>query len=183
MFQRLFNLGTKSGMPPYMAIVALLQVGISFIPKSVFAYFDLESFRHTWQLPIFIQHYVNSSNDNPAMLAFWLLSPLTLLINTALCLLHLNCKAGFEAYRTRRITRLAALGNRTDYSLIISGISVVAVYIWAVAIQLDEPKVFGNAIPAKSIFMMILVHGGSIGLLLPVAIAIVVTELRANLAE
>lgn len=183
MLQRLFNLGTKSGMPRYMAIVALLQIGILLLPESVFAFLGLESFGRTWQLPTFVQYYVSSSSSKHAVLAFWLLSPFTLVTNTALCIAHINSARGFEAYRNRRIKRLAERRKSSDYSLIISCVSVVALYIWAIAIRLDEPTILGNAVPTTSLFKMILINGGGIGLLLPIAISIVVTELRMKLPD
>jgi hypothetical protein len=180
----LFNLGTQSGMPQYVAFLALVQLAIIFVPEAVWGELGISgvNFMENYQqhLPTFLQYYISSTNFKNAMLAFWILSPFTLTLCTYLYWLHANT-IGYSDYLKRRNTRLAQVNKQTDYSLVLVAIACILVYVWSTFFLLQEPKVFGSFIPAKSRLAMAIVHAGAISLFFPVAITVIFTELRANL--
>ncbi len=178
----LFNLGTRSGMPRYVAFLGLLQTGVLFVPEAVWAALGIDALQHLQNLPIFVQYYINSASFKNAMFVFWLMSPFTLLLSTTLCLVHLNFQ-GYSTYLQRRATRLKKQGKTSDYLLICGMLAFLLLYLWGTGVYLSEPGILGNAVPAKSRFAMLIVHAGAIALALPVLIAVLITELRANLSE
>ena len=180
--ESLFNLGTKFGMPRYVAFLGLLQTGVLLVPDAVWAALRIDALQHLQILPVFVQYYINSATFKNAMFVFWLMSPFTLIINTVLSVMHLNFQ-GYPAYLQRRVTRLKRQGKTSDYSLIVGILVFLMMYIWGTGINLNEPGILGNFVPAKSRLAMIIVHAGSIALLLPISLAMLITELRANLSE
>ncbi len=178
----LFNLGTKSGMPRYVALLGLLQSGVLFVPEAVWAALGIDALRHLQNLPVFVQYYINSASFKNAMFVFWLTSPFTLLMSTTLCLAHLNFQ-GYPAYLQRRAARLKKQGKTSDYSFTFGILAFLLLYLWGTGVDLTEPGILGNAVPAKSCFVMLIVHAGAIALVLPVLITMAITELRANLSE
>lgn len=104
------NLGTKSGMPKYTAFLGLLQGGILFIPESILAKLGVDALQIQGWCPEFVQYYIINSSFKNAMSVFWLLSPFTLTICTALFVLHANGD-GYPAYLCRRSIRLKMQGK------------------------------------------------------------------------
>ena len=179
MLKRLFALGTQSGMPRYVAFVGLIQMSIVLVPESVFEFLGIDSLRALPSLPSFVQYYINASASKNAVLVFWLFSPITLLLNSALFISHVNNERGFSVFLERRARRLMAKNKESDFPLLMACFVFIAAYFWATLIYLKEPSILGNAAPSKSILTMILIHGGAIALLVPAMVAVVATELRA----
>lgn len=180
-FESLFNLGTQSGMPRYVAFIGLLQICVLFVPEAVWGKLGVDALHSLQNFPIFIQHYVNSTSFKNAMFVFWVMSPFTLLLSTVLFVLHINFQ-GYPAYLQRRTTRLKQQGKTSDYSLITGLLVFLLLYIWGTGIYLNEPGILGNFVPAKNRLAMLMVHGGAIALLIPVALTMLITEIRANLS-
>lgn len=181
-FEGLINLGAKSGMPRYVAFLGLLQTGVLFVPEEVWSFLGVDALQHLQSLPGFVQYYINSASFKNAMYVFWLMSPFTLSISTVLSVVHINFQ-GYPAYLKRRAARLKQQGKASDYSLVIGTLVFLVLYIWGTGIYLVEPGILGNFVPAKSRLAMLIIHAGSIAFLLPVFIAMLITELRANLSE
>lgn len=122
------NLGTKSGMPKYTAFLGLLQGGILFIPESILAKLGVDALQIQGWCPEFVQYYIINSSFKNAMSVFWLLSPFTLTICTALFVLHANGD-GYPAYLCRRSIRLKNAGKTIDFSLIFGVLVALALYV------------------------------------------------------
>lgn len=178
----LFNLGVQSGLPKYVAILGFLQISPLLIPEVVWDFFRLDIEIFSEQLPYFIQHYINGTVFPKAMFMFWVLSPFTLCLSTWLCIMHLNVK-GYSAYLLRREARLKKAGKPDDYASAFGFLVFILLYIWATVINLSEPGIFSHIAPIDNRITMILIHGGAIALLLPVFVAVIVTELRVNLTK
>jgi len=176
-----FNLGTRSGMPKYAAVLGLVQAAILFIPESIWATIGVNAYRIQAVSPAFVQYYISNSSFKNAMSAFWMFSPFTLIICTVLHTLHINKGTGYQAYLARRAARLKKLGKRNDYSLFVGLLACVIVYVWGTAIYLVEPGIFGSFVPTKNRLAMLIVHAGALGLVVPVVFALLVTEIRASL--
>lgn len=181
-FEFVFNLGVQSGMPRYVAFLGLLQASVLFIPESAWAYFVGDTILHLEFLPAFVQYYINVATFKNTMFVFWLLSPFTLAINTVLCVVHVNFQ-GYPSYLKRRSARLKQQGKASDYSLIAGILAFLIFYIWGTAIYLAEPQILGDFVPAQSRWLMLAIHGASIAFVLPIFIAMLIVELRANRAR
>lgn len=178
-FEFLFSLGTKSGMPRYVTFMFLLQIVVLFVPEEVWTLFGVDALQYMQKLPAFVQYYINSASFKNAMCVFWLLSPFTLLISTVLFFVHVNFQ-GYPAYLNRRAARLKQQGKTSDYSLVIGGLAFLTMYVWGTGIYLAEPGILGNQVPTKNRLVMAFIHGGAVGLVLPILITVLITELRAN---
>lgn len=174
MMEFMFGLGTKSGLPRYVALIGLLQTVILFVPEATWSSMGIDASQHLHSLPEFVQNYIQNSSFKNAMFIFWLASPLTLAINSILFIRHFNFLA-YTDYQKRRASRLKKSGRTNDYTLIFGALTVIATYTWGVVIDLNEP--------ISNRWGMITIQAGSISLLLPASITILVTELRANLFE
>lgn len=175
----IFNLGTKSGMPKYTAFLGLFQAGVLFIPESILAMLGVNGQEIMGWYPSFIQHYIIGSSFKNAMSAFWLISPFICIICTVLYTLHINT-FGYKSYLDRRAARLEKARKTKDYSLITGILAMILLYVWGTAIYQTEPKIYGSFIPAKNKFAMLIIHAGALGLLFPAALALLITEIRAN---
>jgi len=182
MLNFLFNLGVKSGMPRYVALCGLLQAGILFLPEAAWSFLGVDALQHLEYLPAFVQYYINSTNFKNAMFVFWLLSPITLSINTALSVMHINFQ-GYPDYLKRRAARIQRQDKVSDYSLIAGILAFLIFYVWGTGINLAEPQILGNFVPAQSRWLMLAIHGASIAFLLPIFIAMLTVEFRANLTR
>ncbi len=178
----IFNIGVKSGLPKYFALIGFIQISPLLIPESVWDLLAFNISNSLLNLPHFAQHYVNVTTFKKAMFVFWVISPFTLLISTCLCLIHIN-NHGYSAYLVRRETRLKKAGKSSDYSFLL-GLSIfILLYLWATGINLKEPSVFGGFAPFESRLTMVVIHGGAITLILPLFMTAIVTELRANFTK
>ena len=167
-------------MPRYLAFLGLLQSTVLFIPEVTWAALGLGAQHYIQNFPVFVQYYVNSSDFMNAMFVFWLTCPITFLTSTYLCIVHINFQ-GYPAYLQRRAIRLKQQGKTSDYSFIAVVLVMLVVYVWVTVINLREPEFLGDFVPAKSRLSMLIIHVGSIALLLPVSIAVMTAELRANI--
>lgn len=175
-----FNLGTKSGMPKYTALLGLLQAVVLFIPESTWAWIGINSQKIQAASPAFIQYYIINSSFKNAMSVFWMLSPFTFTICTALWIVHLNTY-GYQAFLCRRMGRLRKAGKTSDYSLDVGILLCVMVYAWSTGMYLAEPTIFGGFVPPNNRFAMLIIHAGALGLFLPGALGGLVADVRANL--
>ena len=175
----LFNLGTKSGLPRYVAFVGVIQTGVLFIPEAVWGALRIDVLQYLQSLPDFVQYYINNASYKNSMFVFWLMSPITLSISTVSSVIHLNFQ-GYPAYLQRRATRLNQQGKTTDYSIIVGVLVFLLMYLWGTGVYLSEPTILGDFVPAKSRLVMLIVHAGAIAFLLPISLAMLITELRAN---
>lgn len=166
-------------MPKYTAFLGLLQAAVLFIPESTWAWIGVNSQKIQAASPAFIQYYIINSSFKNAMSVFWMLSPFTFTICTALYVLRINVD-GYQAYLNRRTVRLKKTLKTNDYSLIIGMLASVILYVWSTAIYLVEPTIFRGFVPPNNRFAMLLIHAGALGLYLPCALAVLVTEVRAN---
>jgi hypothetical protein len=180
-FEYLFNLGTRSGMPKYMALLGLLQVAILFVPESVWFALGVNGVGWSLRAPPFVRHYVAMADFKNAMFLFWAASPFTFLITFLLSLVHINL-TGYQAYLERRAARLQKIGKRLDFSLVAALLATIAVYVWATVINMNEVGLLGNLNPTRSRFGMLIIHGAAIGLFIPVGLTLVVTEIRASIS-
>lgn len=178
----IFNLGVKSGLPKYFALLGFIQISPLLIPESVWDLLGFNISNSLLNLPHFIQHYINVTTFKRAMFVFWIMSPFTLLTSTCLCLIHIN-NYGYSAYLVRREARLRKAGKSSDYSLLFGCAIFILLYLWATGINLKEPSVFSGYAPFESRFTMIIIHGGSISLVLPLFMTFIITEIRANLTK
>lgn len=182
--QVLFNFGVKSGMPRYTVLLGLLQGSTLLIPESVWTTLGVNLLPYLTAFPAFVQHYVDNSDFKNSMLLFWLLSPFTLFVNTSLYFVHLNFRS-YTSYLCRRQLRLANQRKQFDYSLIIGASLLLLAYFWSnwyTGISLRQPTILGISL-TKNLIAMLLVHGLAIGLICPMALAVLVTELRVNISE
>jgi hypothetical protein len=149
------------------------------VPESTWAALGIDALSYIQSLPVFVQYYVTNSSFKNAMLVFWLMSPITLFINSALWVNQINFQ-GYSAFLQRRSSRLERQGKSSGYTLIIGILAAVAFYIWGTCIYMKPPFILGDFVPTKNRFAMFFVHGGAIALLFPMAIAMLITELRAS---
>jgi hypothetical protein len=178
----LFDLGIKSGMPRYVVFFCLIQGGILFVPESAWHALGFDALSYIQSFPAFIQYYVNNSSFKNAMLAFWMLSPITLSINTVLWVKHINFQS-YTSFLQRRSIRLKKKGKSSDYTLLVGILAAVAFYIWGTGVYMKPPTILGNIIPTKNRLAMLIVHAGAIALFFPVVLTMLITELRASLTE
>jgi hypothetical protein len=166
-------------MPKYVLALLILQASIIFVPEKVWLIIGLDASIYENKLPRFVEYYVDGAFFKNSMLAFWLVSPLTLLINTVLFVVHVNY-AGYRAYLARRVERLRKQNKTSDYSLVAGAVVMVSLYVWSTVFYLSEPGVLGSAVPTKSRLAMVVIHAASVALLIPVCLTVLLTELRAN---
>lgn len=169
-------------MPRFMASVALLPVAVLFSPESIWNALGVDSLRTSVFKPRFVSYYVECSDFPNAMFVFWLVGSIVLLINSYLAIVHLN-GAGYSAFLMRRGARIKTKKHSSAWLVLISMIAFVVAYFLATAIYLREPSILGGHAPATSRLVMALLHGGSLGLVLPIFISSIVTELRARLTQ
>lgn len=175
----IFNLGAKSGMPKYTALLGLFQAAVLFIPESVLARLGVDAQKILSCSPSFVQYYIINSSFKNAMSVFWLLGPFTFVICAFLYTHHINSN-GYRAYLDRRIIRLKKASKTNDYSLMFGIFAAIILYIWSTIIYLVEPKIIGGFIPSNNRFAMLIIHAGALGFFLPGAFAVLVTEIRAS---
>ncbi len=176
-----FDLGMKSGMPRYTAILGLLQSSILFVPEHLWTSLGIDALQYISIAPAFVQYYVNSADFKNAMLMFWVLSPITFFGCAVLFSVHINNRQGYAAYIDRKDVRLRSLKRTSDYSLAMGAMAIILFYVWSTAIYLVEPKLFGSLVPTKSRFSMLLIHASAVSLILPGCIAILIAETRVAL--
>lgn len=178
----LINLGTKSGMPRYTAILALLQASILFIPESSYSALGFNASTIKDLCPAFTHYYINNSHFKNAMTVFWLVAPLISAVSTVISIWHFNV-LDYKTYIERRIGRLEKAGKDHDYSLIIGVLVFFIFYVWGTAIYQVEPTLWGSFTPTNNRFSMLLIHGGAFGLLFPFGTTLLITEIRASIFD
>jgi hypothetical protein len=165
-------------MPKYAAVLALLQASVLLIPESVWTASGLEVATYSENFPHFMQYHINATDFKNVVAIFWLLSPITLLVCAVLWIAHINKPEGYQRYLQRRAVRLKAKGRAVDYPLMLGVAAMLALYGWGTLFS-PGPVSFFN--PTESRLAMLLVYGGGIGLMLPVFLAFLITELRATI--
>jgi hypothetical protein len=100
------------------------------------------------------------------------------LCNSGILVAHINNNRGYISYLKRRELLHSTTGPRAYFSLVVGMLILVGSYIWSTCYYLDESMILGDFVPAKNRLAMVLVHSGSISLLLPVALTLLVTEAR-----
>ncbi len=175
-----FNLGTRKGLPKYVAILCVLQSTVLFVPESTWTWLGINSQDIQAASPAFVQHYIINSSFKNAMSVFWMTSPFTFIVCTALWISHLNT-SGYQAFLDRRMSRLKKSGKTSDYSLDIGILVFIIACIWSTAVYLTEPTVLGSFVPTKNRFAMLFFQAGALIYVLPAIIAGLFTDIRANL--
>ena len=178
----LFNLGTRSGMPRYVAFLCLLLGIILLVPETAWRVLGVNLVPHISSFPAFVQIYATNTDYKNAILIFWLLSPVVLVINTVQWIVKINLR-DYTQYLQRRSVRLKSQKKTSDYSFMLGVIIFVAFYAWVTFGYVKEPIIFGGYNPSKSRLMMFLFHGFTMGLMLPMCITFLIAELRANLSS
>lgn len=176
----LFNLGVKSGLPRYGSLFLLLQISPLLILDEGWRLLGVSAVDHLHHFPRFVQEYVTGTHFQNSMLVFWILSPFTFLINSFLFLKHFNL-AGYASYLSRRELRLMKIGKAQDYSLVIGCSIYILMYFWVTCTNPNNSSFLGEFTPMENRFSMMLIQGGSVALVLPAFITVIVVELRANL--
>ncbi|HZW87009.1 MAG TPA: hypothetical protein VFF41_06070 [Gallionella sp.] len=179
-----YALGTKSGMPRYVSALWLLQSSVLLVPEFIWAKLGVNALEFISNAPDFIQHYVKSTDFKNAMFMFWALSPITFVVQTFLCVRHINNDQGYFAFLKRRAIRLNKLGKDQDYSLVIGGTILLFLYVGDTGIwHLADPKILGNFVPIKNRLAMLIIHAGAIGFVFPAVVALLIAESRAILSK
>lgn len=175
-FSWLINLGTKSGLPKYSTFVGFLYVMVALVPESTWIALGMNVTSAAEDAPKFIQYYINSTDFKNTMMVFIVLSPVILIINTALFIHHINFN-GYTKYLKRREAREA--GNQ-GLIFILPFVIFILGYIWATFFSLEELSVFRGFVPEKNRLALIFLQGGMCALVLPVFLSLIVTEIRAS---
>jgi len=173
-----FQLGSNNGMPRFTVFLGIVQGSTLFIPESVLSWIGLSYELTTIFTPQFVQYYVMNSDFKNAMALFWVISPVMFVLCTTLYTKHVNGVL-YSAYMSRRALRLKKLGKSEDFSLVVGGVLFLLLYVWSTVFYHREPIVFGEFVPIKNRYAMLFLHAGSVGFVLPIMLAMVITEVRS----
>lgn len=179
---KLTNIGTSKGLPKYVAIPILIQLLTLSIPEYIFSTFGFNwsVISHDFTLPKFILYFIQTTLYKNNVLLFWLISPLTISMVSLLFLYKINFSEHRD-YISRWESRCLNKKSKKDFTLIFSSLIFILIYFGNLLIAHPEPSLMGVYNPMENLISMAIIHGGSICLLIPISISVLITEFRVNL--
>lgn len=167
-------------LPKYFSLIAALHFSTLLVPEFLWAYLGLDASKYITYSPQFLQYYVSNVTYQNAMFIFWLTSPFALTINTYLFVKKVNT-VDYSDFLVRRKNILVSQGQSWNSFLFISCLIFILGYTWVTFIDWHSLSTIRWPNPIRNKFAMFLIHGATPSFVMPIMLAVILTEIRVLL--
>lgn len=178
----LFDVDGHRQVPPALFLLWAVGIGVLVVPEPIWIFAGVHVTSAWGDLSPLLRYQLIGMEHKNAAYVFWVLSPFVFLLTAAIFIVKYN-GSGFPAYRHRREARLRSQGKRAgaiDVRLIFGATALTLGYFWALFYGRLAPSILGDFVPTKNRAALVAIHGGALYLIMPLCIAVVVTEIRAT---
>lgn len=186
-----FKFGSGREAPRIGVILTAINIGVLFVPESMWAMVGIDVSSQWNELSEFMQYYLINMEHKNAAYVFWLMLPFTSLINSVTVAAVINITAYEEYLRKRkfimenRLTLFEKNRNtprswRSD--LVMPGLVIIIAYVWGILLWHVPLSLLGEFIPEQNRIALIIIGGGVPLFVFPLILTFFIAEARAVLS-
>lgn len=183
-FGWILDLGCDKQIPPIIMITILINVGVLFVPGGLWIGLGVDVSKAWDSLNDLMKYQLSEINNKNAVYVFWNIVPVVFIVNSFVLITKYNL-CGYDEYKARREKSMRSAGKvlgAMRWNLVIGCLVLSMGYFLALFYGREEPVILQEFTPIKNRFSLILIHGLVLLYLMPIVLAVLVTEVRAGLS-